>query len=308
MLPAILLAAALSATVHTTAVPPSRYFHHGDGNIRLQSAKDGSSFSGTYRHDGGVYNQAALQKIHRVFGTKYGNPTSTISPRLMEFLDFLQDRLCPGSKITIISGYRSPQYNSGLRNGGKLAAKASLHQYGMAADIKMEGVDSENIWNFIKNLGFGGTGYYHGASVHVDVGPARFWDEKSSGVGLGLADDNKLIGIVADKDIYLPGEEIGLRFIRVTVFPIGVRPSFRLERKGRQGGWKKTDEFSPSFPAKIEEACPHLSDLNQLSGIRWHLPLSLKGGRYRVAAKFCGNPWEDMPSSIHTPEIEVFIP
>ena len=67
-----------------------------------------------------------------------------LSLRLIEFLDYLEDHLNKGAKITITSGYRKPKYNTMLRDKGNLAAKASLHQYGMAADLKIEGVESEN--------------------------------------------------------------------------------------------------------------------------------------------------------------------
>ena len=116
---------------------------------------------------------------------------------------------------------------------GKLAAKASLHQYGMAADLKMEGVPARRVWEYVKALGFGGTGYYHGQTVHIDVGPARSWDEKTSGVGTGISEDNKLIGIVTDFDRYRAGETITLRFTRMTAFPIGVAPQFDLVRRER---------------------------------------------------------------------------
>ena len=161
-------------------LPPSRYFHCGDGHIHLISVKNSASFKGQYRTDDGSYNQEALKGIHQVFCASYGDPISEISLRLIEFLDSLEDVLCPEGRITIISGWRSPEYNRKLRDKGKLAAKASLHQYGMAADIKIEGIHPEHIWNHIKGLGFGGVGYYHGDLVHVDVGPPRSWDETSS--------------------------------------------------------------------------------------------------------------------------------
>ncbi|CAB5080061.1 hypothetical protein D3OALGA1CA_112 [Olavius algarvensis associated proteobacterium Delta 3] len=79
-------------------------------------------------------------------------------------------------------------------------------------------------------IGFGGAGYYHENVVHVDVGPARSWDEKTSGVGTGISDDNKLIGIVTDYDVYRPGEKLLWRFIRMTAFPIQVNTEFVMER------------------------------------------------------------------------------
>ncbi|MBR9984864.1 MAG: hypothetical protein KFF68_03030 [Desulfosarcina sp.] len=93
----------------------------------------------------------------------------------------------------------------------------------MAADFILEGVSSKRVWEYVRSIGFGGTGYYHGKTGHVDVVSARFWDEKSSGVGTGLSDDNKLIGMVTDYDVYGPGELVRLSFIRMTAFPIMVQ-------------------------------------------------------------------------------------
>jgi uncharacterized protein YcbK (DUF882 family) len=203
-----------------------RFFYEGDGRLNLVCPKNNISFNGRFRKGKGIYDEKALNKINRLFGADNGEPASNISLRLIEFLDYLEDAFHPGAKIIIASGYRSPQYNTDLRNKGRLAAKASLHQYGMAADIQIQGTSSKRVWNFIKKLGFGGTGYYHGKFVHVDVGPARFWDEKTSGVGTDISTHNKLIGIITDYDVYLPGDLIALGFIRMTSFPVGVSPEF----------------------------------------------------------------------------------
>jgi len=106
----------------------------------------------------------------------------------IEFTDYLEDQLGKGTLITITSGYRPPEYKAKLRKWGALAAKASLHQYGMAADFTMDGVPSKRVWEYAEAIGFGGTGYYHGETVHADVGPSRFWDEKTSGIGTGLSE------------------------------------------------------------------------------------------------------------------------
>ena len=286
-------------------LPPSRYFHSGDGNIYLVSPKNGASFQGRYRTDDGRYIPEALQGIHRVFNARYGDPISEISPRLIEFLDFLVDTLHPEAKITIASGWRSPTYNRKLREKGKLAAKASLHQYGMAADIKIDGVHSEHIWNYVKGLGFGGAGYYHGELVHVDVGPPRSWDETSSGVGTGMSDDNKLIGLITDRDIYLPGEIITLRFIRMTAFPIGVSAEFILEHMEGEGEGRKITTFTPSIKKKANRACHQFHDIAQMMGVTWKLPTHLAAGRYRIRSFFCENQWENMPEDVITPEFEI---
>jgi uncharacterized protein YcbK (DUF882 family) len=301
----ILVFAATGIASSETITDVSRFFYNGDGKINLLSAKNGISFNGQYRKSKGIYDEKALKTIHRLFGAEKDRPLSTVSLRLIEFLDYLEDHLHPGARITIVSGYRSPQYNTDLRNKGRLAAKASLHQYGMAADIKIQGISSKRVWNTVKKLRFGGTGYYKGKLVHIDVGPARFWDEKTSGVGTDISTQNKLIGLVTNYDFYLPGEMIDLRFIRMTAFPIGVSPEFVLEKVEKNGQLKKIVRFKPLFAIAPKTPCSQFSDIDQMTGIRWKLPGDLLPGRYKIRTFFCNRLWEDMPVEIFTPEFDI---
>ena len=285
-----------------------RFFHEGDGRLRLVSEKNGRTFDGVYRQAGGGYDEGALKAIHGVFGAPYDPAFPRVSLRLVAFLDFLEDRLRPGARITITSGYRSPEYNTRVRNRGGLAAKASLHQYGMAADFMMDGVASEKVWRFVQELGFGGAGYYHGRTVHVDVGPARSWDETTSGVGTDISDDNKLIRLVTDFDIYRPGDTVTLRFIRMTAFPIGVGPVFFLDDRRTEKTTGKALAFEPAFAVSTEGRCPRFDDIDQMASIRWELPARLPPGRYAVRAGFCGEIWEQMPPEVATPVFEVVQP
>jgi uncharacterized protein YcbK (DUF882 family) len=296
------------APVRAATLDDSRFFFSGDGRVDLLSEKNGHSFAGPYRHGTQRYDETALKTICRVFDAPYDPELSNLSLRLLEFLDFLQDNLNRGAKITITSGYRSPEYNTRVRNRGGLAAKASLHQYGMAADIKMEGVPARRVWDTVKTLGFGGAGYYHGDTVHIDVGPARSWDETTSGVGTGISDDNKLIGLVSDYDRYRPGEMVTLRFIRMTAFPIGVASEFALDRRTGPAGVKKTVKFTPSLKIAAGPTCPEFEDIDQMAYIRWRLPADLAPGRYAVRARFCGIEWKGMPSEIATPEFVIVRP
>lgn len=283
----------------------SRYFHSGDGRLHLVSDKNGRSFNGVYRLGTDQYQPAALAKIQAVFNAPTNEPLAAISVRLLEFLDYLQDRLKPGAVIEITSGWRSPEYNKHLRQAGRLAATASLHQYGMAADIVMMGVPSRKVWAYVKELGFGGAGYYHGETVHVDVGPARFWDETSSGVGTGISDDNKLIGLVTDFDVYRPGDAVVMRFIRITAFPIGVTPQMELVRLSDAGYSNFKIHFTPEYSKKGDDQCSQFQDIGQMMNIRWHLPRDLSPGRYRIAASFCQKRWPDMPDHVATPDFEL---
>jgi uncharacterized protein YcbK (DUF882 family) len=303
-----LLLAPKAVSVRTAGASGARFFFMGDGEINLATEKSSHAFSGRYRRQDGSYDPAAFMVVHRVFGAPCDTGRNHLSLRLIEFLDYLQDHFRPGARITITSGYRNPSYNKALRRRGALAAKASLHQYGMAADFKMEGVASRRIWAYVKALGFGGTGYYQGDSVHVDVGPARSWDEKTSGVGSGISDDNKLIGLMTDYDIYAPGDDLRLRFIRMTAFPIGVKQTFVLLRCVAGAACRPVVSFSPAFSAPRQGPCPRFDDIDQMAAIGWALPQDLPAGRYRVQAAFCGNAWKEMPLQVETPEFQVGAP
>lgn len=283
----------------------SRFFHSGDGYIHLVSRKNGKVFKGIYREGNGQYNTDAYKKISALFDAPYQSSSQVLSLRLIEFIDSLEDQLGKGSRITITSGYRPPEYNTRLRKGGALAAKASLHQYGMAADFIMDGVPSKRVWEYVRSTGFGGTGYYHGETVHVDVGPSRFWDEKTSGVGTGLSDDNKLIGLVTDYDIYAPGDLVALSFIRMTAFPITVRSQFQLIPKENPENDHEALSFTPDSRGFSEDGCGEFHNIGDMDSFRWRVPSNLKQGRYTIRAGFCGDRWEQMPKEVSTPEFEI---
>ena len=285
-----------------------RFYYSGDGRITLLGRKNGAVFSGRYRKGKGAYDAEALAQISRVFQAPYGRQPPGLSLRLIEFLDYLEDQLNPGARITITSGYRAPQYNQSLRDRGGIVAKASLHQYGMAADLIMDGVASKRIWEYVKALGFGGVGYYHGQTVHVDVGPARFWDEQTSGVGLGLSDDNKLIGLVTRYDRYRPGERLQLRFIRMTAFPIGVAHRFYLEPAAVADTVGAATAFVPTVEIPAQGSCLKFSRIDEMAHLQWPLPGGLPSGPYRVRARFCRNPWKEMPREAVTPTFHVLGP
>lgn len=282
-----------------------RFFYSGDGRIHMTSEKNGRSFDGLYRIGDGHYDDDAYKAISAVFGAPYQSGRRVLSLRLIEFLDYLEDRLAPGALLTITSGYRAPAYNTRLRKGGALAAKASLHQYGMAADFILEGVPSLRVWKYVHAMGFGGTGYYHGKTVHVDVGPARSWDETSSGVGTGLSDDNQLIGLVTNFDVYGPAETVTLSFIRMTAFPIAVHPEFKLSATADAPNAQGVIPFRPDFETSSAGACVEFSSIGQMGFIRWPLPANLPSGRYQISVRFCKNPWERMPKEISTPQFEI---
>ena len=282
-----------------------RFFYSGDGKIDLYSDRTRLSYAGVYRNSDGSYDEKAVQKIHQVFGAPYKSSQMELSLRLVEYIDYLEDRLNKGARITLTSGFRNPAYNTMLRDRGNLAAKASLHQYGMAADLKIKGVKAVTIWETVKDLKFGGAGYYHGESMHIDVGPARSWDETTSGVGTTISDDNKLIGLITDFDVYTPQSGISLRFIRMTAFPISVKRRFSLLRQTKPGIFESHLDFEPIFNIPAKADCPSFENISEMNFIQWNLPGKIPSGRYKVRAEFCGDAWPEMPRQVETPEFEI---
>lgn len=282
-----------------------RYFFSGDGNITLYSEKTDTTFSGTYRRGLGSYDEKAINEICRVFDAPCEPFRKGLSLRLIEFIDYLEDHLNSGATITITSGYREPEYNTMLREKGNLAAKASLHQYGMAADLRIQGVEAETLWRYVRELKFGGAGYYHGSVVHIDVGPARFWDETTSGVGTDISDGNKLIGMITDYDVYRPGMTVTLRFVRMTAFPIHVIPEFSLLRQSDEDDIEHRRDFIPVLGISQTDGCMKFRNIDEMNDIKWELPMDLMPGRYKIEARFCDDAWPHMPPQVQTPEFEI---
>ncbi len=243
----LLLVAALvvGAAPAVAAAPSQRFYTVGDGRLKIRSTKNRHRFSGRFRRADGSYIVAALRRINRVFGAQHAQAHSRVSLRLIELLSHLQSTLSRRRRgrgwITISSGYRSPRYNRALRDKGGIVAKSSLHQYGMAADLRIGGVASRRMWAHVGQHKLGGAGYYGSPWVHLDVGRPRSWTGGTAGVRKGLSDHNKRVILVPRHDIHRGGDTLHLRFARMTAWPIGVGRTFTLERSagavaGGEGG------------------------------------------------------------------------
>ena len=91
-------------------------------------------------------------------------------------LFWLKRALGGDAPFGIISGFRSESTNQMLNATSEGVATNSLHTYGMAIDIRMEGLAGEGIWRQAVELGMGGAGLYRSSDfVHLDVGPVRSW-------------------------------------------------------------------------------------------------------------------------------------
>ena len=79
-------------------------------------------------------------------------------------------------RVEIVSGFRSPKYNLMLRKKGHQVARESQHVQGTAVDLRIRGVETEKLREFVRSLRLGGVGYYpHTHFIHADTGKVRYW-------------------------------------------------------------------------------------------------------------------------------------
>ena len=278
------------------AAPSGRFFIEGDGTVYLVNGKTGAGGSLTYRTPGGDYPETAQRRINQIFGVP-PNASEGIAIRLIALLDYLQDQL-KGGMITIVSGYRSPTYNEGLRKKGRLAARTSTHLEGMAADIEMEGVEGKRLWESVRGLDCCGAGYYHTKVVHIDVGPSRFWDETSTKVEQDLGARNKLVLLRTEWDLYRPGEEVRMTLGRITDYPIDVRGDGQLIHSGQEVVRVRLE--------KGRTDCLLIRNRSAARSLAWKIPKRIAPKeKSRIRISFCRKPFPAMPERIDSNPISI---
>lgn len=96
------------------------------------------------------------------FKSKDGSDIILINPQLIVLLEKIRKHF--GKPVSIVSGYRTPSYNSNIKG----AAKNSQHMYGNAADIQIPGVSPKEIYDWLSGWHKGGLGVYP-TFTHIDV-------------------------------------------------------------------------------------------------------------------------------------------
>lgn len=98
------------------------------------------------------------------FACSDGSDVVFISTALVEILENI--RVHFGAAVTVTSGYRTVSYNATVEN----SSKTSQHCNGLAADIKVAGVNPAAVADYAEQLlgDHGGVGRY-GTFTHVDV-------------------------------------------------------------------------------------------------------------------------------------------
>lgn len=146
------------------------------GSLSLFNTHTEERLAVTFRRADGTYDVEALNAINWILRCHFTNQQTVMDVNTIEFLNLIDSRLGGNNEIHIISGYRSPSYNSLLSSSGRHVAKQSLHLVGRAIDITFPGVDLHAVKRTAVALQIGGVGYYPGSGfVHIDSGKFRTW-------------------------------------------------------------------------------------------------------------------------------------
>lgn len=99
--------------------------------------------------------------------------TVLLDTKLVELLQKIRDHF--GKSITVNSGYRCSAHNKEI--GG---SSSSHHMKGMAADIRVEGVEPKEVARYAESIGIKRIGLYEGSAegnfVHIGSGSTKkFW-------------------------------------------------------------------------------------------------------------------------------------
>lgn len=171
-------AAAASSIVPSTA--SAAIFSRGsqfDGarKITFRNSHTGETFSGVYRV-GDKYLPDAFDRINIVLRDFRSNELFPIDPRVIDIIYSVHELSGHGEPYEVLSGYRCPKTNAGLRSHSEGVAKNSLHMTGQAIDLRMPNYDTKQIKKLAVSLKAGGVGYYPKSNfVHMDSGDVRTW-------------------------------------------------------------------------------------------------------------------------------------
>jgi|GEM_PF-166254 uncharacterized protein YcbK (DUF882 family) len=97
-------------------------------------------------------------------------------PDLVKLLIKVSQHFGAERELTVISGFRSPQYNALRTKQSKQVAKQSRHMRGQAIDLRIEGIPITTLRDYLRSLKAGGVGFYADSQfVHLDTGRVRYW-------------------------------------------------------------------------------------------------------------------------------------
>ncbi|RZF64881.1 DUF882 domain-containing protein [Sphingomonas populi] len=148
--------------------------------LAIRNVHTNESVDALFARNGQFVPEGLAELNHGLRDWRTGEAT-VMDRKLLALLVSLRRTLDVGDnrKIDLISGYRSPKTNAGLRaRGGQHTgvASQSQHMLGKATDIMVPGVSLDRLHGAALALGGGGVGFYpRDGFVHVDTGRVRHW-------------------------------------------------------------------------------------------------------------------------------------
>ncbi len=147
----------------------------GARKISFRNSHTGETFSGVYRV-GDKYLPDAFERINVVLRDFRSNEMFPIDPRVIDIIHAVHGLTQRDEPYEVLSGYRCPKTNAGLRQHGEGVAKNSLHMTGQAIDLRLPGFATKQIRTLAVSLKAGGVGYYPKSDfVPMDTGDVRTW-------------------------------------------------------------------------------------------------------------------------------------
>ncbi len=123
-----------------------------------------------------AYRPDALDEINHLLRDFRSREIHPIDPRLLDILYAIRVKTQSESPFQVISGYRSPETNTMLRDSTDGVAKKSLHMKGKAIDVRLTDISLKTLRQAGLDLRLGGVGYYPNSDfLHLDTGRFRSW-------------------------------------------------------------------------------------------------------------------------------------
>lgn len=149
----------------------------GDRCLSFVHTHTGERLDTTYFR-AGQYVAASLGKLNVLLRDFRSERVHPMDPQLFDRLHGLQQLTQCGAAFEIISGYRSPGTNAGLRQHSSGVAEHSLHMEGKAIDVRLPGYATSKLAALARLQQGGGVGFYRVSDfVHVDTGRVRIWGD-----------------------------------------------------------------------------------------------------------------------------------
>jgi len=148
----------------------------GPGEVTLRNNTSGERQRLRLVDKRGRVAPGATKALARVMRSGPDDRQSLPDAKLIKLLFRVADHFGREREVTMISGYRSPQYNALRTRQSRQVARKSRHMSAQAIDIRIEGVPITDLRDYVKSLRAGGVGFYADSQfVHMDTGPVRYW-------------------------------------------------------------------------------------------------------------------------------------